>query len=62
MRNIGDSRDLANLMETILINYGIDMTDLDEIAEELPSADVSSVYIRHLIVAQNCLTEGKFAV
>ena len=28
-------------MEAVLVNYGIDMTDLDSIAEELPGADVS---------------------
>ena len=30
-------------MEAVLVNYGIDMTDLDTVAEELPGADVSFV-------------------
>ena len=28
-------------MEAVLVNYGIDMTDLDTVAQELPGADVS---------------------
>ena len=31
-------------MEAVLVNYGIDMTDLDTVAEELPGADVSFFY------------------
>ena len=30
-------------MEAVLVNYGIDMTDLDTVAEELPGADVRFV-------------------
>ena len=31
-------------MEAVLVNYGIDMTDLDTVAQELPGADVSFFY------------------
>ena len=31
-------------MEAVLVNYGIDMTDLDTVAQELPGADVSFLF------------------
>ena len=41
MKTLGNGSELNILMEAVLVNYGIDMTDLDSIAEELPGADVS---------------------
>ena len=41
MKTLGNGSELNILMEAVLVNYGIDMTDLDSIAEELPDADVS---------------------
>ena len=41
MKTLGNGSELNILMEAVLVNYGIDMTDLDSVAEELPGADVS---------------------
>ena len=41
MKTLGNGSELNILMEAVLVNYGIDMTDLDTVAEELPGADVS---------------------
>lgn len=43
MKTLGNGSELNILMEAVLVNYGIDMTDLDTVAEELPGADVSFV-------------------
>ena len=43
MKTLGNGSELNILMEAVLVNYGIDMTDLDTVAEELPGADVRFV-------------------
>ena len=54
MKTLGNGSELNILMEAVLVNYGIDMTDLDSIAEELPGADVSffcpSLVVKNIIL------------